>query len=81
MEDNQGTIGMCGNPGSHARTRHIDIKFHYLRETVKDGAILLTYCPTDEMIADMFTKSLNHIRFEFLSEAIGMVYKNINFSN
>ncbi len=53
MEDNQGAIAMARNPGSHARTKHIDIRFHYVREAVQQGAIALQYCPTDIMLADI----------------------------
>ena len=46
-EDNQGTIAVARNPVSHNRTKHIDIKFHYVREALEDGIIDLTYCPTE----------------------------------
>ena len=48
-EDNQGTIAVARNPVSHARTKHIDIKFHYVREALHDGSIDLVYCPTKDM--------------------------------
>ena len=54
-EDNQGTIAVARNPVSHNRTKHIDIKFHYGREALEDGIIDLTYCPTEQMTADMLT--------------------------
>ena len=43
----------------HARTKHIDIKFHFLREKVLDKVIALEYKPTEAMIADGFTKALS----------------------
>lgn len=51
----------------HARTKHIDIKYHFLREKVKEGVIELAYKPTDEMIADGSTKALNRIKHESAS--------------
>ena len=60
------------NPVSHARTKHIDIKFHYVREAVKEGIISLTYCPTEKMVADLLTKPLNRIRFKSLRDEMGM---------
>ena len=43
-EDNQGTIAVAKNPISHARTKHIDIKFHFVRETLQDELIEIVYC-------------------------------------
>ena len=63
-EDNQGTIAVARNPVSHSRTKHIDIKFHYVREALVDGIIDLIYCPTEQMTADMLTKPLAHQQFE-----------------
>ena len=57
-EDNQGTIALTNNPILSRRSKHIDIKYHYIREQVRNGLITLSYCPTTEMIADILTKSL-----------------------
>ena len=45
-EDNQGAIAMTKNPVGHKRTKHIDIKHHFIREAVSAGTIALEYCPT-----------------------------------
>ena len=58
MEDNSGAIAIAKNPVSHARTKHIDIRYHYVREAVQDSMVNLTYCPTEEMTADLLTKPL-----------------------
>ena len=63
-EYNQGTIAVARNPVSHNQTKHIDIKFHYVREALKDGIIDLIYCPTEQMTADILTKPLAHQQFE-----------------
>ena len=72
-EDNQGTIAVAKNPVSHARTKHIDNKYHYVREALQDGTIDLVYCPTENMIADIFTKPLSRNRFEMLRTEMGLV--------
>jgi len=61
-QDNQGCIALAKNPVFHARTKHIDIKFHFLREKVEAGVIELEYKPTDEMIADGLTKGLGKVK-------------------
>ena len=62
-EDNQSAIAMTKNPQFHGREKHVDIKYHYIREQVNDGTVELKYCPTNNMIADMFTKGLGRDRF------------------
>ena len=52
LEDNQSAMSMPKNPQFHGRTKYIEIKFHFIREQVKDGAVKLKYCPTEEMVAD-----------------------------
>ena len=71
-EDNQGTIAVARNLVSHNRTKHIDIKFHYVREALEDGIIDLTYCPTEQMTADMLTKPLAHQQFETFHLKMGL---------
>ena len=71
-EDNQGTIAVARNPISHARTKHIDIKFHYVREALYDRVIELVYCPTEQMTADILTKPLPRGRFETLRMDMGL---------
>jgi hypothetical protein len=72
MEDNQGAIAMAKNPVSHARTKHIDIRYHYVREAVEQDIVSLHYCPTEEMIADLLTKPLPRGRFETLRLSMGI---------
>ena len=71
MEDNQGAIAIARNPVAHARTKHFDIRHHYVREAVQ-GVIDLRYCPTSEMVADLLTKPLSRGQFEKLRLAMGM---------
>ena len=58
FEDNQGTIALARNPVDYSRTKHIDIKYHNVREVVSTKEIDLEYCPTQDIIADSLTKGL-----------------------
>lgn len=71
-EGNQSTIAMSKNPQFHGKTKHIDIKFHYVREKCNENVIQLVYCPTNDMIADIFTKGLNKDKFQRMREMMGM---------
>ena len=57
--DNQGAIHLSKNPEYHKRTKHIDIRYHYIREEQKSGSIKIEYVATDKQPADMLTKSLS----------------------
>jgi len=50
-------MALVKNPVAHARTQHVDIKYHYNQEAIQDGLIALRYCTTNEMIASLFDKS------------------------
>ena len=71
-EDNQSAICMARNPQFHGRTKHIGIKYHYIREQVNNKKVELKYCPTEDMIADALTKGLSRERFEKLRLMCGM---------
>ena len=71
-EDNQGAISMAKNPVFHKRTKHIQIRYHFVREAVEDEVITLEYCRTSEMLADSFTKPLPREQFERLRIGIGL---------
>ena len=72
MEDNQGAIALARNPIAHSQTKHIDIHFHFIREAQEEGMIDIVYCPTSEMVADLFTKPLPRGQFEKLRSLMGM---------
>ena len=63
---------MTKNSQHHGRAKHIDIKFHYIREMVIMNKIELKYCKSDEMLADMLTKGIGKIQFAKLMSVIGL---------
>lgn len=60
--DNMGAQYLANNPVFHARTKHIDIKHHFVRDSVRDKIFLLKHVPTENMLADVLTKSLVKIK-------------------
>lgn len=72
MEDNQGAIAQAQNPVAHGRSKHIDIKYHFVREAIEDGFVSLQYCSTKDMIADILTKPLVKCQFQKLRRMMGM---------
>jgi hypothetical protein len=56
--DNQSAIALSKDHQYHARTKHIDIRFHYIRWIIDEGKLKLVYCPTEDMVADTLTKPL-----------------------
>ena len=72
FEDNQSAICMAKNPQFHGRSKHIAIKYHFIREQVSNGKVELKYCKTNDMIADIMTKGLNGEQFEKLRLMAGV---------
>ena len=70
--DNQGAIALAKDNKYHARTKHIDLRYHFIREAVEDGKIKVKYIPTDDNVSDIFTKALPKPKFQRLVELLGM---------
>ena len=70
FEDNQGTIALAYNPVSRQRSKHIDIRYHFIREVLNKGYITLHYCPTSDMVADVLTKPSTKIQLDKFGEYI-----------
>ena len=71
-EDNQSTICMAKSPQFHGRSKHIGIKYHFIREQVENGTVFLRYCRSESMIADMLTKGLHRDQFIRLRNLAGI---------
>ena len=63
---------MTKKPTFHSRTKHIDIRYHYIRGLVSTGEITLKSCDTNDQIADIFTKSLSQAKHEFFIGQLGV---------
>jgi len=71
--DNQSAQKLVYNPIFHNRTKHIDTKFHYIREKVKSKEIILKYLSTDKMLADALTKALPRAKHIYCTSGIGLL--------
>jgi hypothetical protein len=73
LSDNQGAISLAKNPKFHQRTKHIDTRYHFIRELVKMNVVNLEYCPTTEMVADCLTKAMPKASHEEGMVGIGLM--------
>jgi len=70
--DNNSTIKLSQNPILHDRSKHIDVKYYYLRELTNRKVINLIYCKSEKQLTDIFTKLLKLSTFEKLTRLIGV---------
>jgi hypothetical protein len=71
-EDNQGCIALVRNPVNHERTKHIDVRFHFIRDSVEKGLVIIRYCATKDMIADILTKPLHRPQHLLCFQGLGI---------
>ena len=69
--DKQSCVKM--NPIQHDKTKHVEMKYHYVREMVQRRAVELWYVPTDEQIADVLTKPLGRGKFVYFRDKLEVV--------
>jgi hypothetical protein len=77
MCDNSSAVSISRNPVFHGRTKHIKIKFHFIREVQQSNEVMLIHCSSEEQLADLFTKPLPKERFETLRQMIGICHQNV----
>nr|GEU80598.1 integrase, catalytic region, zinc finger, CCHC-type, peptidase aspartic, catalytic [Tanacetum cinerariifolium] len=69
--DSQSAIAISCNPVQHSRTKHIDTRYHFIKEQIENGIIELYFVRTEYQLADMFTKALPGDKFKYLVRRIG----------
>jgi hypothetical protein len=74
--DNESCIKMTDNLVFHDRSKHIEICYHYIHDMVQRGALKLQYISMDEQVADVLTKPLSRIKFEYFRDKLGIVRKD-----
>ena len=70
--DNQGAIVLAKDNKFHSQTKHINLQFHFIREVVEDNKLSITYIPTEENMADIFTKALVRPKFKGFVKRLGL---------
>ncbi|KAL9429389.1 hypothetical protein AB3S75_031241 [Citrus x aurantiifolia] len=70
--DNSSTIQLSKNPVLHGRSKHIDVRFHFLRDLTRDGVVELVYCGTKDQLADVMTKPLTVDVFQKFRSQLGV---------
>ncbi|GKA18043.1 hypothetical protein Tco_0697880 [Tanacetum coccineum] len=70
--DNISAIALCCNNVQHSRAKHIDVRYHFIKEQVENGIVELYFVWIEYQLADIFTKPLPRERFNFLIEKLGM---------
>ncbi|KAI3697734.1 hypothetical protein L6452_30831 [Arctium lappa] len=81
--DSTSAIAIANNPVLHSKTKHIEIRYHFIRDHVMNGDIEIHFIPTDYQLADLFTKPLDETRFNFLmkmDQSTLVASKNVKFA-
>jgi hypothetical protein len=71
--DNKSSIRLSEHPMFHERSKHIEIKYYFIRDKVQEGEVKLQYIPTNEQTIDILTKPLSRIKFAYFREKMGIV--------
>jgi hypothetical protein len=71
-QDNKSTMAIAMNPIQHQRVKHMDVKVHFLRDHLDKQDVKLVYCPTEDMVADIFTKALPPLLHRKFTNLLGL---------
>lgn len=72
--NNQSAIALTRDGSYHARTKHINIRYHFIHYSIEAGSIRLLYCPTDNQTADILTKALPSVKVKHFAAALGLAH-------
>ncbi|XP_053690779.1 uncharacterized protein LOC128739325 [Sabethes cyaneus] len=72
MEDNQSCIHFVTSERKSRRSKHIEVKEHFVKQLHEDGTMVLQYCPTDDMVADILTKPLGSVKTDRFARMLGL---------
>lgn len=70
--DNRSAIDLAKNPVFHGRSKHIDVRYHFIRECVEQGLIVIKHVKIGEQRADILTKALTTVKFERMRRMLGV---------
>eukprot|EP00253_Pinus_taeda_P002350 PITA_02350 len=73
LNSSESCIKLSENPVFHDRSKHIDIRCHFVRDCVQRGVVQLSYTPTGEQVSDILTKALGKSKFDNFKEKMGMI--------
>ena len=73
LADNQAAIKLASNPATSARSKHIDVQYHFVRERVASQEIVFEYVPTAYMVADALTKAVPEEKTSFCRDSMGIL--------
>ena len=76
--DNQSCIKMIENPLFHDKTKHIEVIYHCIWDMVQKGTVKIKYVPTVEQVANVLTKPLDRVKFEYFRDNFGVVRKDLS---
>src|SRR5713226_7491374 len=72
FSDNQAAIALTRDHQYHARTKHIDVQYHFIQWVIEQGSLRLIYCPTDDMVAGSLTKALPSAKVKHFATGLGL---------
>ena len=70
--DNQSCIKLIKNPILYKRCKHIDVRYHFIRDLIKREELTFEYCNTKDMVADILTKALTRVKVDVCLEGMGL---------
>ncbi|KAI3510721.1 hypothetical protein L1887_17854 [Cichorium endivia] len=77
--DSKSAIVISHNPIQHSMMKHIDLRYHFIKDQILEGNIELYFIPTDEQVADVFTKALDSTKFNYFMDKLGMLNPDSDF--